>query len=233
MKKYKIAVVEDEIGIAELIAEELTKQGYQVFCAPDGLTAEKLFATEKNLDLVILDINLPYKDGFTLVKELRLTSRVPVLMLSARDSEFDKIIGLEHGADDYLTKPFSVLELVARVKAMLRRNDDYRQAEAQVPTKKIFDFTLLPEEFAIEKAGQLIQLSNKEYKLLETLAENPKKVFTKYQLYQKVWDEEFLNDDNVVNVTVRRLRKKIEADPSQPKYILTVWGLGYKLGSEA
>lgn len=232
-KKLKIALIEDEADIQELLAKELQKQGYEVITENDGILAEKRLKKEKDLNLVILDINLPGKDGISIMQELRKTSTVPILILSAKDTEFDKIIGLEHGADDYLTKPFSVYELLARVKSILRRNTDYLDKQEIKPAEReqrVFDFLLLPDEYAIEKNDAKIQLTNKEFHLLKLFVDNPNKLFNKYQLYQEIWDDEFLNDENVLNVTIRRLRKKIEADPSNPKYVITVWGIGYKLG---
>lgn len=232
-KKLKIALIEDELDIQELLAKELKKQGYEVITESNGILAEKRLMKEKELNLVILDINLPDKDGISIMQELRKTSMVPILILSAKDTEFDKIIGLEHGADDYLTKPFSVYELLARVKSILRRNTDYLEQQEIKPVEteiRVFDFLLLPDEYAIKKQEGKIQLTNKEFLLLKLFIDNPNKLFTKYQLYKEIWNDEFLNDENVLNVTIRRLRKKIEVDPSNPKYVITVWGIGYKLG---
>lgn len=230
MTQTKIAVVEDEKDIRELLFEELTKQGYQVLTAEDGWQAEELFKNVKELSLVILDLMMPGKDGISLMQELRKNNTVPILILSAKNTEFDKVVGLEHGADDYLTKPFSVFELLARVKSMLRRNDQYNHVANRATDSNDLGFELLPEAFSIRKNQQEIQLTKKEFDLLQLFVDHPKKIFTKYQLYQEVWDDEFLNDDNVLNVTIRRLRKKIEDDPSNPKYVVTVWGIGYKLG---
>ena len=232
-KKLKIVLIEDELDIQELLAKELKKQGYEVITESNGILAEKRLMKEKELNLVILDINLPDKDGISIMQELRKTSTVPILILSAKDTEFDKIIGLEHGADDYLTKPFSVYELLARVKSILRRNTDYLEQQEVKPVEteiRVFDFLLLPNEYAIKKQEGKIQLTNKEFLLLKLFIDNPNKLFTKYQLYKEIWNDEFLNDENVLNVTIRRLRKKIEVDPSNPKYVITVWGIGYKLG---
>ncbi len=233
-KKYRVVIVEDEDDIRTMVSEELEKQNYTVFTVKDGQEAERLFEKNPPFDLVLLDLMLPKKDGYAVLSTIRKISNVPVLILSAKDSEFDKIIGLENGADDYLTKPFSLLELQARIRAILRRNDDYRIPQKAHSSKsiKIQDLVLYPEEFLVRKKTEDILLTNKEFRLLKVLAENPQKVFTKYQLYKQVWDDEFLNAENVLNVTVRRVRQKIEEDPSNPKIILTVWGIGYKLGVE-
>ncbi|MDO1604519.1 response regulator transcription factor [Lactobacillus sp. YT155] len=232
-KKYKVAIIEDDKDIQQLIVKELNKQEYEVVFESDGLKALNLLQEDAELDLVIIDLMLPNRDGISIIQEVRKESTVPILIISAKDTEFDKIVGLENGADDYLVKPFSVYELLARVKSILRRYSEYNIPEKKLIDNKIFDFTLLPEEYAILKSGERIQLTNKEYKLLQFFIKNPKKIFTKFQIYKEVWDDEFLNDDNVLNVTMRRLRKKIEDDPSNPKYIITIWGIGYKLGDDA
>lgn len=232
-KKYKVAIIEDDKDIQQLIVKELNKQEYEVVFESDGLKALNLLQEDAELDLVIIDLMLPNRDGISIIQEVRKENTVPILIISAKDTEFDKIVGLENGADDYLVKPFSVYELLARVKSILRRYSEYNIPEKKLIDNKIFDFTLLPEEYAILKSGERIQLTNKEYKLLQFFINNPKKIFTKFQIYKEVWDDEFLNDDNVLNVTMRRLRKKIEDDPSSPKYIITIWGIGYKLGDDA
>ncbi|RDX00967.1 response regulator transcription factor [Listeria kieliensis] len=228
----KIMVVEDEEDIAELIAETLTEQGYEVVIAKDGAKALQLFSTLETVDLVLLDLMLPKINGMDLLQRIRKEHRMPVLIISAKDGEYEKILGLEFGADDYLVKPFSILELQARVKALLRRNNDYQNEKVAKALKpiKIGELTIDQENLAVMKEGESLNLTAKEFQILNLFASNPKKVYTKVQLYKEIWDDEFIHDENVLNVHIRRLRKKIEVDPSNPEYIQTVWGIGYKLG---
>ncbi len=228
----KIMVVEDEEDIAELIAETLTEQGYEVVIAKDGAKALQLFSTLETVDLVLLDLMLPKINGMDLLQRIRKEHRMPVLIISAKDGEYEKILGLEFGADDYLVKPFSILELQARVKALLRRNNDYQNEKVAKALKpiKIGELTIDQENLAVMKEGESLNLTAKEFQILNLFASNPKKVYTKVQLYKEIWDDEFIHDENVLNVHIRRLRKKIEVDTSNPEYIQTVWGIGYKLG---
>lgn len=162
---------------------------------------------------------------------------MPVLILSARNGEYEKVLGLEYGADDYITKPFSVIELQARVKAFLRRANEYarsvpeRENEAGQTQIRIGDLLIDPGNLTVQKRGEGISLTAKEFDILRLLAGNPSRVYTKIQIYESVWDENFLKDENVINVTIRRLREKIEDNPSAPVYIKTVWGIGYKMGT--
>lgn len=228
----KIMVVEDEEDIAELIAGTLTEQGYEVVIASDGAKALQLFSKLETVDLVLLDLMLPKINGMDLLQRIRKEHRTPVLIISAKDGEYEKILGLEFGADDYLVKPFSILELQARVKALLRRNNDYQSEKASKELKpiKIGELTIDQDNLVVMKDGESLNLTAKEFQILNLFASNPKKVYTKVQLYKEIWDDEFIHDENVLNVHIRRLRKKIEADPSNPEYIQTVWGIGYKLG---
>lgn len=230
----KIIIIEDEEDIRLLIKETLEGQGYEILSAEDG--AEGLLLIEKHIhdtNLIILDLMLPKVDGMSLLKKIRNMNSTPVLILSAKDGEYDKILGLEFGADDYLTKPFSLLELQARVKALLRRNNEYqapvKEKEEQV---SIGNLIIEPMNYIALKDGVNLNLTAKEFQILNLFVMNPKKVYTKVELYQEIWDDEFLHDENVLNVHIRRLRKKIEDDPSNPQYIQTVWGIGYKLGVE-
>lgn len=228
-----ILVVDDEPNIRELCRLYLEQEGFSVVEAFDGPSAVQT-ATEVKPDLVVLDVMMPGKSGFDVCKELA-PQGIPVLLLTARSDEFDRILGLELGADDYLTKPFSPRELVARVKAILRREERVQlkaggaPAQARRPGLLIFpDFTLDLTGRALTVRGQGMDLPPKEFDLLATLAQNPHRAFTREQLLEKVWDYSFYGDFRTVDVHVQRLRKKIEPDPEKPRYIRTVWGVGYK-----
>lgn len=228
-----ILIIEDDTDIREMLQEALALPGYTVSTAADGQEGLDCFAKKEGYDLIVLDLMLPRVDGLTVLKRIRSVSTVPVLILSARNEEYQKVLGLEYGADDYVTKPFSVVELQARVKACLRRSREYQgREEEEKDIIKLGRITLDTENLTAQKDGELLKLTAKEYELLKLFATHPEKVYTKVQLYQEIWDDEFLNDENVINVTIRRLREKIEDNPSQPRYIKTVWGIGYKLGEE-
>ena len=228
-----ILIIEADADIREMLEEALALPGYTTSSAADGQEALDIFAENTGYDLLVLDLMLPRVDGLTVLKKIRAVSTVPVLILSARNEEYEKVLGLEYGAEDYITKPFSVVELQARVKACLRRNKEYQEKESSDQGKiRLGDLLIDTENLTASKGGGLLKLTAKEYELLKLFALHPSKVYTKVQLYQEIWDDEFLNDENVINVTIRRLREKIEDNPSQPRYIKTVWGIGYKLGSE-
>ena len=225
-----ILVVEDEKPIAEIIKVNLIKNGYRVIEAYDGEEAvEKALTGEP--DLILLDVMLPKKDGFTVCKEVRNTSSVPIIMLTARDEEVDKILGLEYGADDYITKPFSMRELMARVKANLRRT---RLAEAGDGKNEVLTFGDLAidlEKYEVRKRGKVIMLTFREFELLKFLATKGGKIFSRESLLNKVWDYAYAGDVRTVDVTIRRLREKIEDNPSIPSYIMTKRGVGYYFGA--
>ena len=184
-----------------------------------------------NFDLVVLDLMMPKMDGMETLKLIREKSSVPILIMSAKDSDVDKAIGLGFGADDYITKPFSMIEISARIKAGIRRATKYsgsQKEEEKVPVK-LGNITIDLENFLVIKNGQQIQLTSKEFEILKLFVSNPNRVFTKAQIYSYVWKEEYYGDENVINVHMRRVREKIEDDPSNPKYIKTLWGIGYKL----
>lgn len=227
----KILIVDDEKPISDIIKFNLSKEGYETITAFDGREALEKFAEEEP-DLIILDLMLPELDGLEVAKEVRKTSHVPIIMLSAKDSEFDKVIGLEIGADDYVTKPFSNRELLARVKAHLRRTENIETAVAEENSASaselaIGDLRILPDAFIAKKRGEEIELTHREFELLHHLAIHIGQVMTREHLLETVWGYDYFGDVRTVDVTVRRLREKIEDKPSRPEYILTRRGVGY------
>jgi two-component system, OmpR family, response regulator VicR len=220
----KILVVDDEKPIAEILKFNLAKEGYEVFVAYDGKEALDL-AKSSSPDLVILDIMLPVMDGFEVCREIRKTSRVPILMLTAKDSEIDKVLGLELGADDYVTKPFSPREIIARVKAILRRATQPSGDDDQL--LKCQEITINLSTYEVHKSGEQLSVSYREFELLKFLATRQGQVFTRETLLSEVWGYEYFGDTRTVDVTIRRLREKIEDNPSDPKYIQTKRGVGY------
>lgn len=226
----KILLVEDDHSISEVAAHYLTKEGFQVVCAFDGDEGIRLFQRD-SYDLILLDLMLPKLNGMDLLKSIREQSKVPVLIISAKDGDVEKALGLGFGADDYIAKPFSMIELAARVKAAIRRATQYSAGEAAKPKViQVDELTLDIENVAVIKNGKDIQLTSKEWHILKLFFTNPKKVFTREQIYRSVGSEDYFGDENIINVHMRRLREKIENDPSSPRYIKTLWGIGYKLG---
>lgn len=232
----KILIVDDEKPISDIIKFNLTKEGYGIVTAFDGREAVTIFEEEKP-DLIILDLMLPELDGLEVAKEIRKTSHVPIIMLSAKDSEFDKVIGLEIGADDYVTKPFSNRELLARVKAHLRRTETIETAVAEENASSgsqeltIGNLQILPAAFVAKKHGKEVELTHREFELLHHLANHMGQVMTREHLLETVWGYDYFGDVRTVDVTVRRLREKIEDTPSRPEYILTRRGIGYYMKS--
>lgn len=232
----KILIVDDEKPISDIIKFNLTKEGYETVTAFDGREAIAKFE-EENPDLIILDLMLPELDGLEVAKEVRKTSHIPIIMLSAKDSEFDKVIGLEIGADDYVTKPFSNRELLARVKAHLRRTENIESAVAEENASSsnseitIGDLKILPDAFLAQKRGEDIELTHREFELLHHLATHMGQVMTREYLLETVWGYDYFGDVRTVDVTIRRLREKIEDTPSRPEYILTRRGVGYYMKS--
>ena len=225
----KILVVDDEKPISDIIKFNMVKEGYEVVTAFDGRQALEQFEAEKP-DILILDLMLPELDGLEVARTIRKSSNVPIIVLSAKDSEFDKVIGLEIGADDYVTKPFSNRELQARVKALLRRSD--LSAEAQEEKNKpselrIGNLQILPDAFIARKHGEELVLTHREFELLHHLAIHVGQVMTREHLLETVWGYDYFGDVRTVDVTIRRLREKIEDTPSRPEYILTRRGVGY------
>lgn len=234
-----ILIVDDEQPIVDILVYNLKKEGYNTIEAGDGITAVDV-ALEKKPDLILLDIMLPKLDGLSVCKRIKNSLNVPIIMLTAKDSEIDKILGLELGADDYITKPFSVRELVARVKANLRKIDAV--AAIQMPSnveenkKKdnkivVGDLELDLDKFEVKVRGEVIDLTLREFEVLKFLASQPEQVITRETLLEKVWGYEYYGDIRTVDVTVRRIREKIEKDTSIPKILMTRRGVGYYIAS--
>ncbi len=229
----RILVVDDESSIRDVLTRYLEREGYRVEVAADGPGA--LHATaQMSPDLIVLDLMLPGLDGLEVCHRLRAQSAVPIIMLTARDEEADKVRGFTTGADDYITKPFSPAELVLRVKAVLRRVDAaITPAQAQGDLLRFGSLAIAPAYRRVEVAGRTIDLSAREFDLLLFLASHPGQVFTRNQLLQQVWDYDYYGDSSTVTVHISRLREKLEPDPTHPSYIKTVWGVGYKFEAPA
>lgn len=225
-----ILIVDDEKAIADIIKFNLEKEGYNVYTANDGEEGiKKVF--ELIPDLVLLDIMMPKKDGFQVLKEIRAKYQIPVIMLTAKEEEVDKVLGLELGADDYVVKPFSMRELMARVKANLRRVDYSNTANGN--TGDLISLNGLEIDlgkYEVKKEGKMIELTLREFELLKYLASNSEQVFSREQLLEEVWGYEYYGDIRTVDVTVRRLREKIEDNNGEFKYIMTKRGVGYYFG---
>jgi len=227
----KILVVDDEKPIADILQFNLKKEGYDVYVAYDGNHAIEL-VEEVQPDLILLDIMLPQRDGMEVCREVRKKYNMPIIMLTAKDSEIDKVLGLELGADDYVTKPFSTRELIARIKANLRRHQQIaEQADAENETNEIVIGSLVihPDAYVVSKRGETIELTHREFELLYYLANHIGQVMTREHLLQTVWGYDYYGDVRTVDVTVRRLREKIEDSPSHPAWIVTRRGVGYYL----
>ncbi|MGZ7444762.1 response regulator YycF [Paenibacillus sp. TH7-28] len=229
----KILVVDDEKPIADILKFNLEKEGYEVILAFDGIAAVELAFSEQP-DLILLDLMLPGKDGMDVCREVRAKLETPIIMLTAKDGEIDKVLGLELGADDYVTKPFSTRELLARVKAQMRRRqkpavqDDGEDAKQGI---SLFELFIDTDMYTVHKNGEPLDLTHREFELVHYLVKNAGKVMTREHLLQAVWGFEYFGDVRTVDVTIRRLREKIEKDPSKPEYILTRRGLGYMMRS--
>jgi DNA-binding response OmpR family regulator len=229
----RILVVDDESSIRDVLTRYLEREGYRVEVAADGPAA--LYATTQIApDLIVLDLMLPGLDGLEVCQRLRAVSMVPIIMLTARDEEADKVRGFTTGADDYITKPFSPAELVLRIKAVLRRVEAaIAPIQAQSDLLRFGSLTIAPAYRRVEVAGRVIDLSAREFDLLLYLASHPGQVFTRNQLLQQVWDFDYYGDSSTVTVHISRLREKLEPDPTHPSYIKTVWGVGYKFEASA
>ncbi|TMS99518.1 response regulator transcription factor [Apilactobacillus kunkeei] len=227
----KILVVDDEKPITDIEKFNLEKEGYDVVVAYDGEEALQK-VEEESPDLIILDLMLPKVDGLEVAREVRKTRDMPIIMVTAKDSELDKVLGLELGADDYVTKPFSNRELVARVKANLRRqssNDNGQVSDNENKDIRIGDLVIHPEAYTVTKRGENIELTHREFELLHYLAQHIGQVMTREHLLQTVWGYDYFGDVRTVDVTVRRLREKVEDNPSHPIWLITRRGVGYYL----
>jgi two-component system phosphate regulon response regulator PhoB len=250
LKAGRILVVEDEDLICETIALALSEEGYEVLTATDGRTALELLhrlqdlesrsapclslpsasVTNSGFDLIILDLMLPHINGLDLCRLLRREgNNVPILIVSAKGSETDRVVGLEVGADDYLTKPFGMRELIARCRALLRRHHQFQLGQEQ-PSLRFQDITLYPQECRVTVRGKEVNFSPKEFKILELFMSYPRRVWSREQLLERIWGPDFIGDSKTVDVHIRWLREKLELDPSNPEYLVTVRGFGYRFG---
>lgn len=228
----KVLVVDDEKPISDIIKFNLEKEGYEVVVAYDGEEALQKVESESP-DLIVLDLMLPKIDGLEVAKQVRAKRSTPIIMVTAKDSELDKVLGLELGADDYVTKPFSNRELVARVKANLRRQDATVSPANDVRTAdiKVGDLTIHPDAYTVTKRGENINLTHREFEFLHYLAQHIGQVINREHLLQTVWGYDYFGDVRTVDVTVRRLREKIEDNPSHPQWLITRRGVGYYLAN--
>ena len=221
----RILIVEDEPALANVVKDYLKNELFDVEICTEGDKAIEVF-NKYRPSLLILDLMLPGMNGYEICKNVRMTSVIPILILSAKTDEFDKVMGLNLGADDYMTKPFRPKELVARVNALIRRSQVFNKDNLEVID--VGNIRIFIKEYKVEKNNVNMDLSKKEFELLLFLAKNPKQVFTREHLYEGVWGLDSFGDHDTVTVTINRLRQKIEENPATPKHILTVWGVGYK-----
>lgn len=227
MESKKVLIIEDEQSISDIIKFNLLKEGFQVSTAFDGQEGMNKALLEKP-DLILLDVMIPIMDGFQVCKKVRETSSVPILMLTAKEEEVDKVLGLELGADDYITKPFGMRELIARIKANIRRTDLVASLKEQPSNVQDFgNLAIDLNRYEVRKDEKALELTLREFELLKYLAERENRVFSREQLLEEVWGYEYYGDIRTVDVTVRRLREKLEDDSSDPKYIMTKRGIGY------
>lgn len=232
--EYRILAADDEIELLDVLELFLQKEKLKLIKARDGAEAYSCFKSS-HPHLVLLDIMMPKMDGFAVLQQIRLESKIPAIMLTARDQDYDKILGLDLGADDYITKPYNPIEVTARIKAQLRRSYDYDAGGSDNDVSEIrhSNLVLRPKEGALYKNGLVISLTGTELRILELLMRNPGRIFTKQQIFDFAWKEEFLGDDNTIMVHVSNLRSKLEDDPKQPRLLKTVKGLGYKFEKES
>ncbi|GMX62744.1 response regulator transcription factor [Paenibacillus elgii] len=227
MKRITILIADDEMAIADLIGLHLTKEGYHVIKAADGQEAIQAVQTH-SIDLAILDIMMPKVDGYEVTRQIRETNHMPIIFLSAKTSDMDKIAGLVRGADDYMTKPFNPMELIARVNAQLRRSRLLSQSsEENRPVLETGGLAIYPDQRTVTLYSEPVDLTPKEFDILYLLASYPKKVFSAENIFQQVWGEDYYEGGNTVMVHIRKLRKKLQEDERKHKLIKTVWGVGY------
>jgi len=230
--EYKVLAADDETELLDALELYTERESIKLIKADNGITALELFKSEKP-HLVLLDIMMPGLDGFAVLKKIREESKIPAIMLTARGEDYDKILGLELGADDYITKPYNPMVVVARIKAQLRRNYDYKDNNtAESKEIKCFDIVLNKDEGAVTKGGKAIELTKTEFLILELLMQNRGRIFTKQQIFDYAWDSGYIADDNTVMVHISNLRAKIEDNPKTPKILKTIKGLGYKIEKE-
>lgn len=226
-KNLKILLVDDEESIRKIVKQVLEKENFTVICAADGEEGWEKFQKEQP-DLIILDVMLPERDGFELCRMIREESTAPIIMLTAKSDIADKSAGFNMGADDYLTKPFSPIELVLRIRALARRSYPTKAPNTFQDTLRFSDLTIDAKTREVVVRGQKVDLTAKEFDLLYFLASHPGQVFTREQIFKYLWEEEYLTDPGTITVFIRKIRSKIEKNPSKPQYVQTVWGVGYK-----
>lgn len=230
--EYKVLAADDETELLDALELYTERENIKLIKADNGITALELFRSEKP-HLVLLDIMMPGLDGFAVLKKIREESKIPAIMLTARIEDYDKILGLELGADDYITKPYNPMVVVARIKAQLRRNYDYKDNNTTESKEiKCFDIALNKDEGIVTKGGKAIELTKTEFLILELLMQNRGRIFTKQQIFDYAWDSGYIADDNTVMVHISNLRAKIEDNPKTPKILKTIKGLGYKIEKE-
>jgi len=227
----RILLIEDDIEISEMVKNYLIKDGFNITTAFDGEEGVEKFLNN-SFDLILLDLMMPKLDGKEVMKIVRETSLIPILIMSAKDSDVEMAVGLGLGADDYIAKPFSMIELSARIKAGIRRGNLYSKKEKKEEESiiNVNHLTIDLKNYSVTKNGVNLNLTLKEFDILKLFILSPNRVFTKAQIYSFVWKDDYFGDENVINVHMRRLREKVEDNPSEPKYLKTLWGIGYKLG---
>lgn len=231
-RRFVILAADDEEELLEALELFVEKENMELVKAVDGISTLSFFE-KRQPDLVLLDVMMPEMDGFAVLRKIREKSKVPILMMTARTEDYDKILGLELGADDYITKPYNPLEVVARIKAQLRRCYDYQEKqEEECETLRGYGLELNPAEGTLKKKGQEITLTRTEFRILELLMKTPGRIYTKQQIFDHSWDEPYMEDDSTVMVHISNLRNKIEDDPKKPVMIRTIKGLGYKFEKE-